>query len=183
MHKNRIKELRYCTAEELKKNPKNWRTHPQSQASALSQILDSVGIVDALLAREDEDGQLVLLDGHLRLDTMQSEKLPVLVVDVTEQEGDAVLASFDPLSAMAGTNNDMLIDLLNDIELEGIDGLLNDVADLHKLLPEDDEKEAETETPGAEVWQVLVTCKNEAEQLALLEQLQEEGRECRALIA
>jgi hypothetical protein len=36
---------------------------------------------------------------------------------------------------------------------------------------------------GAEQWLVLVTCRNEQEQVELLKRLQSEGQECRALVA
>ncbi len=43
-------------------------------------IGEKVGIADAVLPRELEDGSLMLLDGHLRVETMGDQVLPVLVL-------------------------------------------------------------------------------------------------------
>jgi hypothetical protein len=95
--RNRIKELRQVKAAELAPNPKNWRTHPQAQQDALRGILSEVGYADALLARELEDGSLLLVDGHLRAETTPDETVPVLVLDLNEAEADKLLLSLDPL--------------------------------------------------------------------------------------
>jgi hypothetical protein len=49
-------------------------------------VLQEIGYADALLAREDENGQLILIDGHLRADVTPSQDIPVLIVDVTAAE-------------------------------------------------------------------------------------------------
>jgi ParB-like chromosome segregation protein Spo0J len=63
--------------------------------------MNEVGFVDALLARELPDGRLMLIDGHLRAETLPEALLPVLLVDLTEEEADKVLLTLDPISAMA----------------------------------------------------------------------------------
>jgi len=68
--KDRIRELRRVRARDLLPNPKNWRIHPRAQADALRGLLAEVGYADALLVRELPDGQLMLIDGHLRAGTM-----------------------------------------------------------------------------------------------------------------
>ena len=92
-------------------NPKNWRTHPKAQQDALRGLLAEIGFADALLARE-VDGQLQLIDGHLRAETTPDMEVPVLVLDVDEAEADKLLATLDPLAAMAGASADKLQDLL-----------------------------------------------------------------------
>jgi DNA modification methylase len=42
-----------------------------------------------------------LIDGHLRAETTPEAMVPVLLLDVTEEEADLILATFDPLGAMA----------------------------------------------------------------------------------
>ena len=116
MIRDRIKELRRVPASELKRNPKNWRQHPPEQQQALAGILEEVGYADALLVRENEDGELELIDGHLRADTSDDEEVPVLILDVDETEADKLLATFDPISAMA-TGDGVMLDLLTE-ELE-----------------------------------------------------------------
>ena len=91
--RDRIKELRRVPASDLHPNPKNWRTHPEEQSEALRGVLSEVGFADACIARELPDGSLMLLDGHLRRETAGEELVPVLVLDVTEAEGDKILLS------------------------------------------------------------------------------------------
>ena len=113
--KDRITELRRVKAGDLLPNPKNWRKHPKSQAEALQGVLAEVGYVDALLARETPDG-LMLIDGHLRAETTPDADVPVLILDVSEVEADKILATFDPLGAMAEADPSKLDDLLREVE-------------------------------------------------------------------
>ena len=114
--RDRIRELRRVPASELRPNPKNWRTHPEAQANALKGLLAEVGIADAVLVRELEDGSLMLLDGHLRAETLGDELVPCLVLDVDEAEGDKVLATLDPLAAMAEADKVKLDAILREID-------------------------------------------------------------------
>ena len=136
MHiRDRIKELRRVEARHLLPNVKNWRTHPESQKNALRGILAEVGFADALLARELPDGRLMLIDGHLRAETTPDMSVPVLVLDVTEAEADKLLATLDPLAAMAGKNTEMFAELADKIHTENaavrdlLDSLLEKNAD------------------------------------------------------
>ncbi|MBX3377522.1 MAG: DNA modification methylase [Phycisphaeraceae bacterium] len=116
MHiKDRIRELRRVRACQLKPNPRNWRTHPKAQREALQGLLAEVGFADALLARELEDGSLELIDGHLRAETTPEMDVPVLVLDVTEAEANVLLASIDPLAALAGADAQKLEELLSSV--------------------------------------------------------------------
>lgn len=99
--RNRVRELRMVRASELVPNLKNWRKHPPAQAAALRDLLGEIGYAGALLARETATGQLELIDGHLRAETMPNAEVPVLILDLTDQEADTLLLSFDPLGAMA----------------------------------------------------------------------------------
>ena len=112
--RNRIKELRNVLASSLKPNPKNWRTHPQSQSQAMRGILDEIGYADSLIARELPDGSLMLIDGHLRAETTPDEMVPVQIVDLTEAEADKLLLSLDPLAAMAESNAAAMQQLCDD---------------------------------------------------------------------
>jgi len=114
--RNRVKELRYVPASQLQPNPKNWRTHPEAQQNALRGILAEVGIAGAVLAYETPEGGLKLIDGHLRAETLGNADVPVLVLDVNEAEADKLLATIDPLGAMAEADADKLRELLEEVE-------------------------------------------------------------------
>lgn len=116
--RDRVKELRKVRASTLKPSPKNWRVHPKSQRNALQGILAEVGYADALLARELEDGTLELIDGHLRAETTPDMEVPVLVLDVNEEEANLLLASIDPLAAMAEADAGKLEALLGGLKTE-----------------------------------------------------------------
>ena len=148
--RNRIKELRMIKASELMPNPKNWRTHPQSQQDALKGILAEVGYADALLARKLPDGSLMLVDGHLRAESTPDLEVPVLILDITESEADKLLLSLDPLSAMAGTDALALDSLLREVNT-GSEALSQMFADMaaEAGLYQDNEKEI---FEDGEVW-------------------------------
>lgn len=110
--RDRVVELRRVRAGELLENPRNWRTHPKRQKEALRALLSDVGFADALIARE-QDGRLVLIDGHLRRSVDPEQVVPVLVLDVDEAEADLLLATLDPLAGLAGADSDALRDLLS----------------------------------------------------------------------
>ena len=116
--RNRIKELKNVPANQLLPNPKNWRTHPTEQKDALKKGLAEIGIADAVLARELDDGSLMLIDGHLRTETI-NEEIPVLILDVTEAEADKLLATYDPLTEMAKQDTEKLSELLKDLTNSG----------------------------------------------------------------
>jgi hypothetical protein len=110
--RDRIKELRRVKARDLLPNPKNWRRHPQMQADALRGLLAEVGYADALLARELPGGKLMLIDGHLRAETTPDMMVPVLVVDVNEEEADKLLLTLDPLAGLAQADVERIKELL-----------------------------------------------------------------------
>jgi site-specific DNA-methyltransferase (adenine-specific) len=147
--RDRIRELRRVSASELRPNPKNWRTHPQAQADALKGVLAEIGIADAVLARELDDGSLMLLDGHLRVETMGDQILPVLVLDVNEAEGDKVLATLDPLAAMAESDAAKLDAILREVDTGSpeLQQMLSDLAEEAGLYQDEAKEIVEDEIP------------------------------------
>ncbi len=110
--RDRVIELRRVRAQDLKDHPRNWRQHPERQRRALRALLSEIGYADALLARE-EDGHLVLIDGHLRRSLDPDQVVPVLVLDVSAQEADKLLVTLDPLAGLAGSDPERLSELLD----------------------------------------------------------------------
>ena len=117
MIRDRVTELRRVRAGDLLPNPANWRRHPQAQQDALRGILAQVGYADALLARETPNG-LMLIDGHLRAETTPDQEVPVLVVDVTEEEAALLLATLDPLAGMAVADPVKLAALMDGLKVD-----------------------------------------------------------------
>ena len=148
--RDRVKELRRVPASELRANPKNWRRHPPSQEAALRGVLEDIGFADAVIARETDDG-LELIDGHLRQEVMGDQVIPVLIVDVTEEEADKMLLTYDPLAMMAHADQDQLLHLLRDTQFESkaVNDMLEAVANGERL-PMPDLTEP-VEDPGPQI--------------------------------
>lgn len=176
--RDRIKELRRVPAKELIPNEKNWRKHPQGQRDAMEGILVQVGYADAVLARETDEG-LVLVDGHLRAETTPDMVIPVLVLDVSESEADLILATHDPLAGMAGVDQVLLNELLASVETESqaVADMLTELAEDNEIIPSEEKPEVDIEP----TFQIIVDCNDEDEQRELFDQLNGEGRKCRVL--
>ena len=151
-------------------------------------MLNEIGFAGALIARETPDG-LELIDGHLRQEVAGSEVVPVLVVDMNDEEVRRLLATLDPIGAMAQTDVLALTALLDTLEVNGestramLDTLakveaVEAVEELAPPLPD-----LSSVVLADNQWQVLVDCKNENEQGALLVRLNDEGFSCHSLIS
>ena len=108
-------------------NPRNWRTHPQAQRDALAGVLDEVGWVQDVIVNK-RTGYLV--DGHARVAVAAQrgeDAVPVVYVDLSEDEERLILSTLDPLSAMAEADSEALTDLLAVVTAE--DGALNAMLD------------------------------------------------------
>lgn len=150
--RDRIKELRRVPASQLRPNPKNWRSHPKQQQDALRGVLSEVGIANAVIARELEDGSLMLIDGHLRAETIESEMVPVLVLDVNEAEADKLLATLDPLAELAKMEEEKLAALLQSVSTdnEALAEMFSSMVDWEKVDGLDDALEENEEDAGDE---------------------------------
>jgi hypothetical protein len=84
---------------------------------ALAGLLAAIGYADALLIRQLPDGKF-MIDGHLRAATTPDTHVPVLVLDVTEEEADKILATLDPLAAMAETDTERVKTLLETVHTD-----------------------------------------------------------------
>lgn len=104
-------------ASELRASPSNWRRHPAFQRGVLQDVLAEVGFAGAVLARETPEG-LEIIDGHLRAEVGGKTEIPVLILDVDEAEAKKLLATFDPIGALAVADNDALIELLGDVKFD-----------------------------------------------------------------
>jgi DNA modification methylase len=101
---------------ELIANPRNWRAHPAEQQRALSGALAEVGWVAEVLVNRTTSH---VVDGHLRIELALSRDepaIPVTYVELTETEERLVLASLDPIGAMADADALALESLLADLE-------------------------------------------------------------------
>ncbi len=168
--RDRIRELRRVRARDLKPNPRNWRTHPVIQREALETVLREIGFADASLARQLPDGSLELIDGHLRRDIAPDQEVPVLVLDVTEEEAAKVLLTLDPLAGMATADKDKLESLIEEVGAEDgplrkmLDGVRADfglekaaapeLVDVEPHIDRAEELQAEWKTERGQMWEI-----------------------------
>ncbi len=128
-------------AGELLPNDSNWRRHSPAQQRALGAAIGQVGLVAEVIVNlrsaeswGDKRDVKVLVDGHLRaaLALLQGEstELPVGYVDLAPDEERLVLASLDPIGAMATADQAKLSELLAalDSQDDQVRGLLEQIA-------------------------------------------------------
>jgi len=98
-------------ADQLLANPRNWRIHPKAQQDALKGVLAQIGWVQDVIVNQRTG---FVVDGHARvaLAISAGERVPVVYVDLDEQEEAAILATLDPLSAMAGKDDEIFAGLV-----------------------------------------------------------------------
>ena len=97
----------------------NFRIHPAHQSAALAASLDQVGWVQQVVVNTTTGN---MIDGHLRLELARQRgefELPCLFVELSEDEERLVLASLDPIAAMAEADRATLQELLTSIQGEG----------------------------------------------------------------
>lgn len=182
--RDRIKELRRVPAGDLVPNPKNWRAHPLRQQDALKGILAEVGYADALLARELEDGSLMLVDGHLRAEVAADQLVPVLVLDVSAEEADKLLLTHDTITGLAEIDREKVLDLMETTALES-EALMEMLQEM--IIPLDEpekpdragKQEPDKEIP--EVYQIIVSCRDAEQQERLYEEFVAQGFPCRLM--
>jgi hypothetical protein len=186
--RNRILRHARVRAGDLVPHELNPRTHPRAQRDALAALYDEVGFARSLLAYQLPDGRLKLIDGHLRQSMGPDMEVDVEVLDVTDEEARKLLLSIDPLAQLADHDRTTL-DRLRSLTSTASDALANlwRSIDQARAAAEESLARARTRRPTppavAEQYLVLVECADEADQLALLERLQAEGRTCRALLS
>ncbi len=139
-------------------NPANWRTHPQAQRDAMRGALNEVGWVQRVIVNR-RTGYLV--DGHERVwQALQNGDalVPYVEVDLSPEEEAYVLATLDPIGAMAMADKEKLGELLDEISTDGeaIMSLLSDLAEKESVWSEPPIGDTSTDRDGqgvASPWQ------------------------------
>lgn len=173
--RNRVIGHADVAPDQLLANPWNWRVHSHLQEQALKGVLTDVGWVRAILVNQ-RTGHVV--DGHLRVASAITEgeaTVPVDYVDLSEDEEKAILATLDPLAALAGTDTQKQAELMADLHASASEALQATLAGLKPVAF------MARETSKPTVYGVIVECKNATETAQLLERLRADGLQCRTL--
>lgn len=175
LYQTRIIGSSEVRAREIVPNPRNWRDHPAVQRAALQGVLGEVGWVQQVV-RNVRTGRLI--DGHLRVEiaAARDEIVPVLDVDLSEEEEAYVLATLDPITALATTNADALRALLMDVSSTNADvnaflaGLRGEQVDPFADMVGD------SDIPDASfAYDVTVTCHTARDRDALVDAIEKAG--------
>ncbi|HOW70072.1 MAG TPA: ParB N-terminal domain-containing protein [Phycisphaerae bacterium] len=111
----------------LAAHPQNWRVHPQHQNEAMLGVMREVGWIDPVTVNKNTG---VVVDGHMRVALAIRngiDKVPVVYVDLTEDEERKALITFNTVSDMGKTDPDMLSDLLDGVDWQ--DAAAGELAD------------------------------------------------------
>ena len=128
--RNRIVGSGEEAPDQLVANPANWRTHPGPQRDALRGSLSEVGWVQQVMVNRRTG---FVVDGHARVEEALARReptVPVLYVDLSPDEERLVLATLDPLAAMAAQDDAKLDALLAELTVgdPGLQALLDSLA-------------------------------------------------------
>jgi hypothetical protein len=129
--RNRIVESGEGDPEQLLANPKNWRIHPLLQQESLLEILRKVGWVGKVMVNINTG---TVIDGHLRVALAikyEQPAIPIDWVDVSEEEEELILQTFDPIGAMARADRTKIAELAESVFAanEKMQGTLKDIAE------------------------------------------------------
>lgn len=133
--KNRIVDKGDVEIEQILFNPKNWRLHPKEQQTSLQGVLERIGWVQQVIINTQTGN---LIDGHLRVQLAArngDKTIPAIYVDLSEQEEAIILATLDPLGAMAATDREKYAELLSFVEAdtEAVKKLLDEISEREGL--------------------------------------------------
>ncbi|GIW83085.1 MAG: hypothetical protein KatS3mg105_4892 [Gemmatales bacterium] len=179
-YRNRIVGHCRMRAGDLIPHEWNWRRHPRRQRQVLRDLLREVGLARSLLAYRRPDGKLQLIDGHLRRDLDPDLVVDVEILDVTEEEANKLLLSLDSLAALAETDSAAAEQLrqLTATQSQALDNLW-------RTLAQASASTADTRPNSSALHDqffILVECRDEQHQAALLEKFHSDGLVCRALL-
>lgn len=181
--RNRIVGEGLVAAADLVPHPQNWRGHPASQGAVLAQTLGGVGWVQRVIVNQ-RTGRM--LDGHLRAELARRQgadtPVPVVYVDLSEDEERTILATLDPIAGMAIANEETLAGLVRSIEDADLRSVAGTIA---QTLNVDVDGKGEAPIPESsykEQYGVIVICTDEAHQEEVFNELTEKGWTCRVVV-
>jgi hypothetical protein len=128
--KNKIVGYDMIDPKKIKMHDKNWRNHPKFQVKVLNSILGNIGWVSGVIINKrsldswnEEKGIETLVDGHCRVQAAIDNKInriPVVYVNLSPEEENAILATYDAIGKMSEKNIGSFEKLTSEINTEDI---------------------------------------------------------------
>ncbi len=150
---NRIIGYKTKPADQFQANPLNYRKHPQAQREAVNASLQALGWISPVIENITTGN---LIDGHERVwqSLPDNADVPYLEVALSEEEERLALAIFDPITAMAETDADLLEQLLLSVNTDAaaLQSLLSDLAVDAGIIPDPDKENPYTRTIESPVY-------------------------------
>lgn len=155
--KDRIVEIKQMRVGELSANPHNAKIHTKKQKDALTQSLKMIGKAGVLMAYPSDrhGGRLVLWDGHARQELNPDEVWYVAITNMTDQEADQLLLTYDPIAAMAEWDKELaksLIDMTSHLD-SALAEMVLDIASDAGIVAEGEEDDRYTDLVTAPIYE------------------------------
>lgn len=131
-------------ANQFTANALNFRRHPNIQRDAFRGLVSEIGFAGAVLENVTTGN---LIDGHLRIEEALSvddeQLIPCVQVELSEAEEKLLLATYDPLGAMATVDKEVLDSLLREVSTgdAAVQDMLSKLAEDNGLIPKDNERD------------------------------------------
>ena len=104
--------------DQLLAHPDNYRIHSKQQQEAMEAVFEDLGWIQSVIVNK-RTGRV--LDGHMRVEISMRkgvEKIPVVYVDLSDEEELRALATIDPMGALATMDKELTRDLLVDLDMD-----------------------------------------------------------------
>jgi len=160
-------------ARAFKFNPLNWRRHGDIQRAALRSMLGDVGWVQGVIENKRTGN---LIDGHARIEEAlrddPDQRVPYLIVDLSPAEERAVLATLDPIGALAETDP-AAVDLLFTETIAAMPALEDLLTALHYDTTGGEERETKT-VEFTRSYKIVIECSSARQQKKIMRTLDQQ---------
>jgi hypothetical protein len=179
--RDRITNVEKMRLGDIADNPRNPKTHPKRQGEAIRGVVSEIGWAGVpLIYFSERMGKWAYVDGHLRKQEFPELTANVAKTDLTDQEADYLLLTFDPIASLAVQDKEKLDELLREIQTgdSAVQEMLAEMAEKAGLfgdLPTLDDLEKEYGEPEErDFWPVIkvqVSPETKAKYDALMKEL------------
>jgi len=137
----------------LTPNPANYREHPKQQREAIKGSLSELGWIQEIIVNKTTGN---IIDGHLRVeDAIENGEstVPIVIVELTEEEEKLALLVIDPIAAMAKENKDKVKSIIDNVSTtnEAMGNVIDDIIRRNRLKFGSDEIDDEEELEDPDV--------------------------------